>query len=120
MCSSDLSWPVTGTMMIEPTESESKEELDIFITAMIAIRDEIRKVEKGELDKNDNPLKNAPHTAQAIAVDAWPHAYGREAAAYPSPWTREHKFWPPVGKIDAPYGDRNLICACPPPEAYEA
>ena len=115
-----MSWPVTGTMMIEPTESESKEELDIFITAMIAIRDEIRKVEKGELDKNDNPLKNAPHTAQAIAVDAWPHAYGREAAAYPSMRTQEHKFWPPVGKIDAPYGDRNLICACPPPEAYEA
>ncbi|PCI39049.1 MAG: glycine dehydrogenase (aminomethyl-transferring) [Elusimicrobia bacterium] len=113
-----MSWPVMGTMMIEPTESESKEELDIFITAMIAIRMEIQKIQSGELDKIDNPLKNAPHTAAAISVDEWSHHYGREAAAYPSPWTREHKFWPPVGKIDAPYGDRNLVCACPPLDSY--
>jgi len=115
-----MSWPVMGTMMIEPTESESKEELDIFITAMIAIRSEIRKVQSGELDKTDNPLKNAPHTAAAITADEWKHHYGREAAAFPSPWTRQHKFWPAVGKIDAPYGDRNLVCSCPPPEAYES
>jgi glycine dehydrogenase len=114
-----MSWPVMGTMMIEPTESESKEELDIFLTAMIAIRDEIRAIESGKLDKADNPLKNAPHTAKAVVADDWKHPYAREAAAYPSPWTREHKFWPPVGKIDAPYGDRNLVCACPPPDAYE-
>ncbi|MFH1725323.1 MAG: aminomethyl-transferring glycine dehydrogenase [Elusimicrobiota bacterium] len=108
-----ISWPVTGTMMIEPTESESKEELDAFIQAMTAIREEIRAIEEGGLDKDDNPLKNAPHTAAHVSADDWKHPYPREQAAYPSPCTREHKFWPPVGKIDAPYGDRNLVCACP-------
>ena len=105
-------------MMIEPTESESKEELDTFITAMSAIREEIRAIETGKLSKTDNPLKNAPHTADQVTADDWNRAYTRDQAAYPSPWTREFKFWPAVSRIDAPYGDRNLICACPPPEAF--
>ncbi|MFH2202062.1 MAG: aminomethyl-transferring glycine dehydrogenase [Elusimicrobiota bacterium] len=115
-----VSWPVMGTMMIEPTESESKEELDIFITAMTAIREEVRAIERGELDKIDNPLKNAPHTAEQVVGNEWRHPYSREQAAYPSPWTREFKFWPPVGRIDAPYGDRNLVCSCPPAEAEDS
>jgi len=108
-----ISWPVMGTMMIEPTESESKEEMDIFITAMTAIREEIRAIEEERLDRKDNPLKNAPHTAAEVIGDDWKHPYSREDAAYPSPWTREFKFWPPVGRVDAPYGDRNLVCSCP-------
>jgi glycine dehydrogenase len=115
-----VSWPVMGTVMIEPTESESKEELDIFITAMTAIRKEVALIEEGTLDKEDNPLKNAPHTALSVCGNTWEHAYSREAAAYPSPWTREFKFWPPVGRIDAPFGDRNLVCSCPPLEDYGA
>jgi glycine dehydrogenase len=113
-----VSFPVPGTLMVEPTESESKDELDRFCEAMIAIRSEIRAVIDGEADPRDNVLKNAPHTAAAVAADAWPHPYTREQAAFPLPFVRATKFWPPVGRIDNPYGDRNLVCACPPIEAY--
>jgi glycine cleavage system P protein (glycine dehydrogenase) len=111
-----MSWPVPGTMMIEPTESESKGELDRFCDAMISIYGEIRAVETGEADREDNALKCAPHTAQDLLVENWEHGYGRESAAYPAPWTREHKFWPVVGRIDNAYGDRNLFCSCLPAE----
>jgi glycine dehydrogenase len=107
-----VSFPVAGTMMIEPTESESKAEIDRFCDALIAIRAEAAKVENGEWSRTDNPLKNAPHTAEAVAADAWPHAYGRETAAYPAPWLRDRKFWPAVGRIDGAYGDRNFFCSC--------
>ena len=113
-----VAFPVAGTLMIEPTESESKAELDRLCDALIAIRGEIRDVEEGRLDRDDNPLKNAPHTAAMVTADAWDHAYGRELAAYPLPWVKERKFWPSVGRIDDVYGDRNLMCACPPVEAY--
>ena len=109
-----MSFPVPGTLMIEPTESEAKGELDRLCDALIAIRDEIRAVEEGRMDRSDNPLKNAPHTAAAISATSWGHPYSREEAAFPAPWTREHKFWPPVARIDNAYGDRNLICTCPP------
>jgi glycine dehydrogenase len=112
-----MSWPVPGTLMIEPTESEPKGELDRFIDAMIGIRNEIRAVESGQMDKQDNPLKNAPHTAAVVTGDAWTHKYTREQAAYPVKRLREYKFWPAVGRVDNPYGDRNLVCACPPMEA---
>ncbi len=108
-----MSWPVAGTLMIEPTESESKAELDRFCDALITIRNEIRQIESGELDKDDNPLKHAPHTATAVSDDHWPHTYPRSLAAYPAPHLREHKYWPPVGRVDNPYGDRNLLCTCP-------
>ena len=109
-----MSWPVTGTLMVEPTESESKAELDRFCDAMIAIRKEIAEVEAGTLDRADNPLKHAPHTASVVTADRWDHKYGRERAAFPAPWVRDAKFWPFVGRIDNPYGDRNLVCSCPP------
>jgi glycine dehydrogenase len=111
-----MSWPVPGTMMIEPTESESKAELDRFCDAMESIYGEIRAIETGEADREDNVLKSAPHTAQDLLVDNWEHAYSRESAAYPAPWTRAHKFWPVVGRIDNAYGDRNLFCSCLPVE----
>ena len=107
-----VSFPVVGTMMIEPTESESKAEIDRFCDALIAIRAEAAKVEKGEWSKADNPLKHAPHTAEAATADAWPHAYSRATAAYPAAWLRERKFWPAVGRIDGAYGDRNFFCSC--------
>ncbi len=113
-----MSFPVAGTLMIEPTESESKEELDRFCDAMIAIREEIRAVEQGRLDKDDNPLKNAPHTALEL-VGEWNHAYSREQAVYPVASLIEAKYWPPVGRVDNVYGDRNLVCACPSIEAYQ-
>ena len=113
-----ISWPVGGTMMVEPTESESKEELDRFCEAMIAIREEIREIEAGKVDKEDNLLKNAPHTAESLLKSEWQHPYLREQAAYPAPWTREHKFWPAVGRIDNAFGDRNFVCSCLPMEAY--
>jgi glycine dehydrogenase len=113
-----MSFPVAGTLMIEPTESESKEELDRFCDAMIAIREEIRAVESGELDANDNPLKNAPHTALEL-VGEWTHAYSREQAVYPVASLIDGKYWPPVGRVDNVFGDRNLICACPSIEAYQ-
>ncbi|EIK52202.1 glycine dehydrogenase [Stutzerimonas stutzeri TS44] len=113
-----MSFPVAGTLMIEPTESESKEELDRFIDAMIAIREEIRAVENGELDSTDNPLANAPHTAAELAGQ-WSHPYSREQAVYPGKTAVDSKYWPPVARVDNVYGDRNLVCSCPPMEAYQ-
>jgi len=113
-----MSFPVPGTLMIEPTESESKEELDRFCGAMIYIKNEIKQVMDGTLDQNDNPLKNAPHTAQAVTSDDWNHSYSRNMASYPASWLKEHKYWPPVGRIDNTFGDRNLICTCPTIEEY--
>jgi glycine dehydrogenase len=113
-----VSFPVAGTLMIEPTESEPKTELDRFCEAMIAIRGEIQDVIDGRADARDNVLKNAPHTAAAVAADRWTHPYSREQAAFPLPFVRANKFWPAVGRIDNPYGDRNLLCACPPVEAF--
>lgn len=112
-----LSWPVAGTLMIEPTESESKAELDRFCEAMIAIHAEIMAVEKGTADKADNPLKNSPHTARSVVQSDWTHPYSREQAAYPAPWLQQHKFWPSVGRVDNVYGDRNLFCSCVPMES---
>jgi glycine dehydrogenase len=109
-----MSWPVPGTMMVEPTESETKAELDRFCDAMISIYGEIRAIETGEADREDNVLKRSPHTAQDLLADHWDRSYSRESAAYPAPWTREHKFWPVVGRIDNVYGDRNLFCSCVP------
>jgi glycine dehydrogenase len=109
-----MSFPVPGTLMIEPTESESKAELDRFCDAMISIREEIRAIEQGKLDKSDNPLKHSPHTIAMIGSDEWKHAYTRTQAAYPLLYLKDAKFWPSVGRIDNPYGDRNLICTCPP------
>jgi glycine dehydrogenase len=114
-----VSFPVAGTMMIEPTESESKAELDRFCDALIAIRAEIQAVADGRADAKNNVLKNAPHTADMVAGDHWDHPYSREQAAFPLPFVRANKVWPSVARIDNPYGDRNLICACPPMEAYE-
>ena len=113
-----VSWPVPGTMMIEPTESEPKEELDRFCDAMIAIRGEIDAVINGESDRADNPLKNAPHTVAEVCADTWTHAYTREQAAFPVPTLRARKFWPSVARIDNPYGDRNLVCSCAPVADY--
>jgi glycine dehydrogenase len=113
-----VSFPVPGTMMIEPTESEAKAELDRFCEALIAIRKEIQAVVDGRADAADNVLKNAPHTAEAVSADEWRHPYTREQAAYPLPFVRAHKVWPAVARIDNPYGDRNLMCACPPIEEY--
>jgi glycine dehydrogenase len=113
-----VSWPVPGTIMIEPTESESKAELDRFCEAMIAIRAEVAEIEAGQVDAHDNPLKYAPHTAAVVTADHWGHAYSRQRAAFPAPWTREFKFWPAVGRIDNAFGDRNLVCSCLPVDAY--
>jgi len=114
-----MSFPVAGTLMIEPTESESKEELDRFIAAMVAIREEIRAVEEGRADREDNALKHAPHTASAVLADDWKHAYPREQAAFPVASLRDNKYWPPVGRADNVYGDRNLFCSCVPLSEYE-
>jgi len=111
-----MSFPVPGTLMIEPTESEPKEELDRFCDAMIQIRQEIRDIEEGRLDRADNPLKHAPHTIAVVSSDSWNHEYTREQAAFPAKWLHDHKFWPSVGRIDNPWGDRNLFCLCPPVE----
>jgi glycine dehydrogenase len=113
-----MSWPVAGTLMIEPTESETQAELDRFCDAMIAIRKEIAAIAAGELDRSDNPLVNAPHTAAQVLADEWPHAYSRAQAAFPAPWTRVHKYWPPVARVDNAFGDRNLMCTCPPMDTY--
>jgi glycine dehydrogenase len=113
-----MSWPVAGTLMIEPTESESKPELDRFCEAMIAIRAEIAAIAAGKLDKTDNPLKHAPHTAHDVMANVWTHAYSRKQAAFPLPWIAATKYWPPVKRVDNVYGDRNLICTCAPLEAY--
>ncbi len=115
-----VSFPVAGTMMIEPTESEGKEELDRFIDALIAIRGEIAAIERGDFDRADNPLKNAPHTAESVMADTWTHPYSRTVAAFPAPWTKASKFWPSVARINDVHGDRNVICTCPPIESYAA
>jgi glycine dehydrogenase len=113
-----VSFPVAGTLMIEPTESESKAELDRFVEALVAIRGEIDEIAAGTLSKTDNPLKHAPHTVEVVVSDTWTRGYSRERAAFPLPWVRERKFWPAVGRVDNAYGDRNLVCACPPIEEY--
>jgi glycine dehydrogenase len=115
-----MSFPVPGTLMVEPTESESKRELDRFVDAMVAIRAEIREIEQGRSPRDDNPLKHAPHTARAAAADEWTHPYSRTRAAYPVPALRASKYWSPVGRVDNVYGDRHLVCTCPPVSAYEA
>ena len=114
-----MSFPVSGTLMIEPTESESKSELDRFCDALIAIRLEITRVENNEWSRKDNPLVNAPHTAEQVTNDHWPHAYTRRVAAYPTLSSCGKKYWPPVGRIDSVYGDRNLQCSCPNIETYQ-
>jgi glycine dehydrogenase len=113
-----VSFPVAGTLMIEPTESESREELDRFCEAMIAIREEIRAIEEGQAGREDNALKRAPHTAETLVADEWDRSYPRTQAAYPLEWVRERKFWPAVGRIDNAWGDRHLICACGTVEEY--
>lgn len=114
-----VSWPVAGTLMVEPTESESLEELDRFVHAMVAIREEIRAIENGDVEREDNVVKMAPHTAREVASSSWEHPYSREAAAYPSPEMEVRKFWTPVARVDNAYGDRNLICSCPPLSSFE-
>jgi glycine dehydrogenase len=114
-----MSFPVPGTLMIEPTESESKEEMDRFCNAMISINNEINDIINGKSDPMDNPLKNAPHTAEVVTADEWPYSYSRQIAAYPAPWLKDHKYWPSVRRVDNAFGDRNLICTCPPIEDYE-
>ena len=113
-----VSFPVAGTLMIEPTESEPKAELDRFCDALIAIREEVRAIERGTADRDDNPLKHAPHTMRAVVSDTWTHPYGREQAAFPAPWTRDRKFWPAVARVESAYGDRHLVCSCIPTDAY--
>jgi glycine dehydrogenase len=113
-----MSFPVAGTLMVEPTESESKHELDRFCDAMIAIREEIARVERGEWGVEASPLRYAPHTAEDVAVDGWDRAYSRDDAAFPVRSLRADKYWPPVGRIDNAYGDRNVVCSCPPVDAY--
>lgn len=113
-----ISWPVPGTMMVEPTESESKSELDRFCDALISIHAEMQAVETGQTDRQNNVLKGAPHTADTIAVEKWEHPYSREQAAFPAKWLHDYKFWPAVGRIDNVFGDRNLVCSCAGMEAY--
>jgi glycine dehydrogenase len=113
-----LSFPVAGTLMVEPTESEPKGELDRFIDAMIAIREEVRAVEEGRIDRDDNPLKNAPHTAAMVMAENWAHDYPRERAAFPLASLKRQKYWPPVGRVDNAYGDRNIMCSCVPMSVY--
>jgi glycine dehydrogenase len=114
-----MSFPVAGTLMVEPTESESLEELDRFIAAMIAIKAEVDEIVAGRMPLEDSPLHNAPHTADDVVADDWSHGYGRELAAFPLAGLRNDKYWPPVGRIDGAYGDRHVVCACPPMEVYE-
>ena len=108
-----MSWPVPGTLMIEPTESESKKEIDRFCEAMISIKEEIQRIKSGTLPKENNMLKNAPHTSLHISEDEWTHPYSRLEAAYPVEYLKKNKYWPPVGRVDNVYGDRNLMCSCP-------
>ena len=113
-----MSFPVPGTLMIEPTESESKAELDRLCDALIAIRDEIRAIEQGRMSRENNPLKNAPHTARAVAAETWDRPYPRRQGAWPAKWLEDFKYWPPVSRIDNVYGDRHLFCICPPVEMF--
>ena len=114
-----MSWPVAGTIMIEPTESESKVEIDRFCNALIKIKEEIDQVIKGDFDIKDNPLKNAPHTYVELSSNEWKHSYTREQAAFPNPYLKDNKYWPPVGRVDNVYGDRNLVCSCPSIDEYK-
>ncbi len=115
-----MSWPVPGTLMVEPTESEDKAELDRFCDAMLAIRQEIEDVVQGKIAASDSPLKGAPHTMDVVNSDSWNRVYSREKAAFPAPWVNSsNKFWPAVGRIDNVYGDRNLVCTCPPMTVYQ-
>jgi glycine dehydrogenase len=114
-----MSWPVMNTMMVEPTESEPKDELDRFCEAMKRIYEEIQEVARGDADEKDNVLKHAPHTIEEVVDDDWSHPYSREKAAFPLPFVREDKFWSPVARVNNPYGDRNLVCNCPPIESYQ-
>ena len=113
-----MSWPVPDTFMIEPTESESKEELDRFCDAMLSIRDEIREIQAGKVSVEQSVLKNAPHGYHLLTDDSWPFDYGRDRAFFPSAATRRDKYWPPVGRVDNVHGDRHLVCTCPPIDAY--
>jgi glycine dehydrogenase len=113
-----MSFPVPGTLMVEPTESEDLAELERFVEAMVAIKAEADAIAAGEWPADDNPLHNAPHTARSVIVGEWEHAYPREKAVYPVPGLLRSKYWPPVRRVDQAYGDRNLFCACPPPEAF--
>src|SRR5690606_10900382 len=113
-----MSFPVPGTLMIEPTESESLEEIERFCQAMILIREEIAAVELDEMDRENHPVKNSPHTAGMLTAEAWNYPYSRETAAFPASWVKERKFWPAVGRVDNVYGDRNLFCICPPVDSY--
>jgi len=115
-----ISWPVPGTMMVEPTESESKAELDRFCDALIGIHAEIVAIENGKTDQKNNLLKNAPHTAEMLAAETWDHPYSREQACFPAKSLRDRKFWPPVGRIDNVFGDRHLVCSCVGMEAFGA
>lgn len=114
-----VSFPVAGTLMVEPTESEDKAQLDAFCDAMIQIRREIEDVVSGKSDRANNVLKHAPHTAEVVSATNWPHPYSREDAAFPLPFVKAKKVWPAVGRIDNPYGDRNLFCSCPPLDTFE-
>jgi glycine dehydrogenase len=114
-----MSWPVVGSLMIEPTESESKEELDRYVDALIAIREEVRAIEEGKMDVKNNPLKNAPHTMDMVMNSSWDKPYSREQAAFPLPFVKANKFWPSVGRVDNTFGDRNLICTCPSMSDFE-
>jgi len=113
-----MSWPVAGTLMIEPTESEDLAELERFCDAMLAIYKEAEDIASGKLDRESNPLKNAPHTAALVTADSWDYPYSRQQAAFPLPWTGDNKFWPVVGRVDNVQGDRNLVCSCLPMDAY--
>jgi glycine dehydrogenase len=115
-----VSFPVAGTLMIEPTESEAKGELDRLCEALISIRAEIQEIAEGRQPRTNNLLKNAPHTASAVTANEWDRPYSREQAAFPAPWLRQNKFWPSVGRIDEAYGDRHLVCSCPPMESYQS
>ena len=114
-----MSWPVPGTMMIEPTESESLSEINRFGASLIKIKEEINKVKSGKFDKDDNPLKNAPHTHVELVANEWKHKYDRESAAYPSATLKSYKYWPPVARVDNVYGDKNLFCSCPSMDEYK-
>jgi glycine dehydrogenase len=113
-----VSFPVAGTLMIEPTESETRAELDRFCEALILIHAEIQDIVEGRQPRENNLLKHAPHTAQAVTANEWNRSYSREQAAFPAPWVRDHKFWPSVSRVDEAYGDRNLVCTCPPTDSY--
>ena len=114
-----MSWPVPGTMMIEPTESESLYEINRFCDSLIKIKEEINKVKSEKFDKDDNPLKNAPHTHVELVANEWKHKYDRESAAYPSATLKSYKYWPPVARVDNVYGDKNLFCSCPSMDEYK-